>query len=136
MDRILAENQQVRERRDQMRYPQYQAFELLASRANKVWSRDITKLLGPARWTYFCLYVILDISNRYVVGWMLAYRESAELGKELIEQTLERQAIGVGTLTVHGDRGAPITSKAVALLLAELGVTKTHSRPPVSNDNP
>jgi putative transposase len=136
MYRILAEHQQVRERRDQIRHPQYQAPELIASGPNEVWSWDITKLLGPAKWTYFYLYVILDIFSRYVVGWMLAYRESAELAKKLIEQTLERHNICPGTLTVHADRGALMTSKAVALLLAELGVTKTHSRPYVSNDNP
>jgi putative transposase len=136
MYRILAEYQQVRERRDQIRHPPYQAPELIASGPNEVWSWDITKLLGPAKWTYFYLYVILDIFSRYVVGWMLAYRESAELAKKLIEQTLERHNICPGTLTVHADRGAPMTSKAVAFLLAELGVTKTHSRPYVSNDNP
>jgi putative transposase len=136
MYRILAEHQQVRERRDQIRHPHYQAPELIASRPNEVWSWDITKLLGPAKWTYFYLYVILDIYSRYVVGWMLAYRESAELARKLIEQTVERHAISPGSLTVHADRGASMTSKAVAWLLAELGVTKTHSRPYVSNDNP
>jgi len=136
MYRILAENQQVRERRDQIHHPQYQAPELIATRPNEVWSWDITKLLGPARWTYFYLYVILDIFSRYVVGWMLAYRESAQLGKKLIEQTIERQNLDPKALTVHADRGPAMTSKAVAFLLAELGVTKTHSRPYVSNDNP
>jgi putative transposase len=136
MYRILAANQQVRERRDQIRHPHYQAPELIATRPNEVWSWDITKLLGPAKWTYFYLYVILDIFSRYVVGWMLTYRESAELAKKLIEQTIERHGIGPGTLTVHADRGAPMTSKVVAFFLAELGVTKTHSRPYVSNDNP
>ncbi len=134
--RILADNQQVRERRDQIRHPPYQAPELIATGPNEVWSWDITKLLGSARWTYFYLYVILDIFSRYVVGWMLAYRESAELAKKLIEQTVERHNICPGTLTVHADRGAAMTSKVVAFLLAELGVTKTHSRPYVSNDNP
>jgi putative transposase len=136
MYRILAANQQVRERRDQRRHPCYQAPELIASRPNEVWSWDITKLMGPARWTYFYLYVILDIFSRYVVGWMLAYRESAELAKTLLEQTIERHNICPGTLTVHADRGAPMRSKVVAFFLAELGVTKTHSRPYVSNDNP
>jgi putative transposase len=126
MYRILAGHQQVRERRDQIRHPRYQAPELIANRPNEVWSWDITKLLGPAKWTYFYLYVILDIFSRYVVGWMLAYRESGELAKKLIEQTLERHNIFAGTLTVHADRGAPMTSKAVAFFLAELGVTKTH----------
>lgn len=136
MYRILAEHQQVRERRDQLRHPRYQAPELIAGRPNEVWSWDITKLMGPAKWTYFYLYVILDIFSRYVVGWMLAYRESGELAKKLIEQTIERHNICPGTLTVHADRGAPMRSKVVAFFLAELGVTKTHSRPYVSNDNP
>ena len=136
MYRILAEHQQVRERRDQLRHPRYQAPELIAGRPNEVWSWDITKLMGPAKWTYFYLYVILDIFSRYVVGWMLAYRESGELAKKLIEQTIEHHNICPGTLTVHADRGAPMRSKVVAFFLAELGVTKTHSRPYVSNDNP
>ena len=136
MYRILTDHQQVRERRDQIRHPCYQAPELLASGPNEVWSWDITKLLGPSKWTYFYLYVILDIFSRYVVGWMLAYRESAELAKKLLEQTVERHTICPGTLTVHADRGAAMTSKPVAFLLAGLGVTKSHSRPYVSNDNP
>jgi putative transposase len=136
MYRILAAHQQVRERRDQLRHPRYHAPELIAGRPNEVWSWDITKLKGPAKWTYFYLYVILDIFSRYVVGWMLAYRESGELAKKLIEQTIEHHNIFPGTLTVHADRGAPMRSKVVAFFLAELGVTKTHSRPYVSNDNP
>ena len=136
MYRILADNQQVKERRDQLRHPRYQAPELIASRSNEVWSWDITKLLGPTKWTYFYLYVILDIFSRYVVGWMLAYRESAELAKRLIEQTIEREKIEPGSLTLHADRGSSMTSQPVAFLLAGLGVTKSHSRPYVSNDNP
>jgi putative transposase len=136
MYRILAANQQVRERRDQLRHPVYQAPELIASRPNEVWSWDITKLLGPAKWTYFYLYVILDIFSRYVVGWMLAYRESAQLGKTLLEQTIERQNLDPKTLTVHADRGPAMKSQVLAFFLAGLGVTKTHSRPYVSNDNP
>jgi len=136
MYRILKENHQVRERRDQLRHPRYAAPELLAIRPNEVWSWDITKLLGPTKWTYFYLYVILDIFSRYVVGWMVAYRESAELAQRLIQETLERQQIEPGKLTLHADRGSSMTSKPVAFLLAELGVTKTHSRPHVSNDNP
>jgi putative transposase len=134
--RILQENQQVRERRDQLRHPSYAPPQLLATRPNEVWSWDITKLLGPAKWTYFYLYVILDIFSRYVVGWMVAYRESATLAERLIEQSLRRQNIEPGQLIVHADRGPSMSSKAVALLLADLGVTKTHSRPHVSNDNP
>lgn len=136
MYRILADNQQVKERRDQLHHPGYQAPELIASRSNEVWSWDITKLLGPTKWTYFYLYVILDIFSRYVVGWMLAYRESAELAKRLIEQTIEREKIEPGSLTLHADRGSSMTSQPVAFLLAGLGVTKSHSRPYVSNDNP
>jgi putative transposase len=136
MYRILAEHHQVRERRDQLRHPRYAAPELLANRPNEVWSWDITKLLGPSKWTYFYLYVILDIFSRYVVGWMVAYRESAELAQRLIQETLRRQGIEPGELTLHADRGSSMTSKPVAFLLAELGVTKTHSRPHVSNDNP
>ncbi len=136
MYRILQENEQVRERRDQLRHPSYRPPELLATRPNEVWSWDITKLLGPAKWTYFYLYVILDIFSRYVVGWMVAYRESATLAERLMEETLKRQNIEPGQLVIHADRGSSMSSKAVALLLADLGVTKTHSRPHVSNDNP
>ena len=136
MYRILAENQEVRERRNQLRHPRYAAPELLATRPNEVWSWDITKLLGPTKWTYFYLYVILDIFSRYVVGWMLAYRESSVLAQRLIEQSCKRQGIEREQLTLHADRGPSMKSNLVALLLAELGVTKTHSRPYVSNDNP
>jgi putative transposase len=136
MYRILEENQEVRERRDQLRHPHYAAPELLATAPNQVWSWDITKLLGPAKWTYFSLYVILDIFSRYVVGWMIAHHESAALAKQLIEQSCARQGIRPGQLTLHADRGASMKSKPVALLLSDLGVTKTHSRPYVSNDNP
>jgi len=94
------------------------------------------KLLGPAKWTYFCLYVILDVFSRYVTGWMVAMRESAELAKRLIEETCKKQGILPGQLTLHADRGISMTSKSVAFLLADLGVTKTHSRPHVSDDNP
>ena len=136
MYRILAANHEVRERRDQLRHPPYAAPELLATAPNQVWSWDITKLLGPAKWTYFYLYVILDIFSRYVVGWMVAHHESAALAKKLIAQSCQQQEIAPGELTLHADRGPSMTSKPVALLLADLGVTKTHSRPHVSNDNP
>jgi putative transposase len=136
MYRILDENHEVRERRDQLRHPSYVKPELLATAPNQLWSWDITKLLGPSKWTYFYLYVILDVYSRYVVGWMIAERESAALAEELISQTCARQGIQRGQLTVHADRGSAMTSKPVALLLADLGVTKTHSRPQVSNDNP
>jgi putative transposase len=136
MYRLLEGAGEVRERRDQLRHPVYAKPELLASRPNEVWSWDITKLLGPAKWTYFYLYVLLDIYSRYVVGWMVAPRESATLAKKLIAASATKQAIGPGQLTVHADRGSSMTSKPVAFLLADLGVTKTHSRPSVSNDNP
>lgn len=136
MYRILAENDEVRERRNQLRHPNYSKPELLATAPNQLWSWDITKLLGPTKWTYYYLYVILDVFSRYVVGWMIAERESAALAEELIAQTCARQGIQRGQLTLHADRGGSMTSKPLALLLADLGVTKTHSRPHVSNDNP
>ena len=136
MYRLLDQHDQVRERRNQLTHPAYQKPELLATGPNQVWSWDITKLLGPAKWTYFYLYVILDIFSRYVVGWMVASRESASLAEKLIRETCQKQAIVPGQLTVHADRGSSMTSQPVALLLADLGVTKTHSRPYNSNDNP
>ncbi len=136
MYRILEAAHEVKERRDQVRRPHYAAPELLATRPNEVWSWDITKLLGPAKWTYFYLYVILDIFSRYVVGWMIAPHESAALAERLIALTCAKQGIVPGQLTLHADRGASMRSKPVALLLADLGVVKTHSRPQVSNDNP
>src|ERR1700736_5687567 len=116
--------------------PPYQKPELLATAPNQLWSWDITKLLGPAKWTYFYLYVILDVFSRYVVGWMVADGESAELAKRLISDTCVKQGIEPGQLTIHADRGSSMTSKPVAFLMADLGVTKTHSRPHVSDDNP
>ena len=136
MYRILAANQEVRERRDQLRHQNHPRPELLATRPNELWSWDITKLLGPQKWTYFYLYVILDVFSRYVVGWMVAHEESAALARKLIEETCRRQGIEPDQLTLHADRGSSMTSKSVALLLADMGVTKTHSRPHVSNDNP
>ena len=136
MYRVLREHDQVKERRLQLRHPRYQVPELLATRPNALWSWDITKLKGPAKWTYFHLYVILDVFSRYVVGWMAAYRESATLAHRLIEESCTRQGIEKGHLTIHADRGSSMISKSVALLLADLGVTKTHGRPHVSNDNP
>ncbi len=136
MYRILAAHHEVRERRAQRRHPRYAAPELLATRPNQLWSWDITKLLGPATWTYFHLYVILDVFSRYVVGWMVAHREAAILAEQLIADTCARQGIAPAQLTLHADRGTSMTSKPVALLLADLGVAKTHARPHVSNDNP
>ncbi len=136
MYRILEENQEVRERRNQLRHPSYAAPQLLATAPNQLWSWDITKLHGPSKWTYFHLYVILDVFSRHVVGWLVAHRESAQLAQTLIEETCMRQGIVPGQLTVHADRGSAMTSKAVALLLSDLGVVKSHSRPYVSDDNP
>lgn len=136
MYRILRDNAEARERRDQLRHPTYSAPELLAERPNQVWSWDITKLLGPEKWSYFQLYVIIDIYSRYIVGWMIAERESAALAERFIAETLERQGVQPGQLTLHADRGSSMKSKPVAHLLADLGVTKTHSRPHVSDDNP
>jgi len=136
MYRILAESHEVRERRNQLRHPCYQKPELLATAPNQVWSWDITKLLGPVKWTYFYLYVILDIFSRYVPGWVLAREENSALAKRLIEETCQKQGIVPGQLIIHSDRGSPMTSKPVALMLSDLGVTKSLSRPQVCNDNP
>ena len=136
MYRILVENREVRERRAQRRHPCYAAPELLATRPNELWSWDITKLLGPQKWTYYYLYVILDVFSRYVVGWLVANSESKSLAARFIAETIKRQGIVRDQLTLHADRGSSMKSKPVALLLSDLGVTKTHSRPHVSNDNP
>jgi len=136
MYRILESANEVKERRNQLRHPQYQKPELLAVSPNEVWTWDITKLLGPVKWNYFYLYVILDIFSRYVVGWMVAQRESAKLAERLIEETSTKQGISAGQLTIHADRGSSMRSKTVALLLADMGITKSHSRPYTSTDNP
>jgi putative transposase len=134
--RVLASAGEVRERRDQLRHPEYKKPELLATAPNQVWTWDITKLLGPEKWKYFYLYVVIDIFSRYVVGWLLAEKENATLAKRLISETCKKQEIEEGQLTIHGDRGAPMTSKTLAQLMADLTITKSHSRPQVSNDNP
>ena len=136
MYRVLAEDDEVRERRDQLRHPSYVKPELCAMAPNQVWSWDITKLLGPAKWTHYYLYVVLDLFSRYTVGWMVAHRESAALAERLIRESCHKQAISPDQLSLHSDRGAAMTSKSVAHLLADLGVTKSHSRPHVSDDNP
>ena len=136
MYRLLETHGENRERRDQLTHPPYQKPELLAAAPNQLWSWDITKLRGPAKWTSYSLYVILDVVSRFVVGWMIAYGESSELAKRLIEHTCVKQNIPPGQLTIHADRGSSMKSKPVALLMADLGVTKTHSRPHVSDDNP
>ena len=126
----------VKERRRHVDRRHYQKPELLATEPNQVWSWDITKFKGPVKWTYYYLYVIIDIFSRYVVGWMIAQRELGALAKRLIEDTYEKQNIGLGQLIIHSDRGPSMKSKPVALLLSDLGVTKSHNRPHVSNDNP
>src|SRR5205823_6946601 len=136
MYRLLEQKGEVRERRDQLTHPPYKKPELLATAPNQLWSWDITKLLGPAKWTYFYLYVILDVFSRYVVGWMVADREGKELAKQFIAETCQKHGIVPGQLTLHMDRGAAMKSKPVAFMMADLGVTKTHSRPHTSNDNP
>jgi len=134
--RILAENGEVRERRDQLRHPVYQKPELLAEAPNQVWSWDITKLMGPAKWSYFYLYVILDIFSRRVVGWCVADAENTVLFKALFDDAFIKHDVPPGQLTLHADRGGPMMAKPTAFLLADLGVTKSHSRPHTSNDNP
>ena len=136
MYRVLKEAREVRERRNQLVHPVYRKPELLATAPNQVWSWDITKLLGPVKWTYFYLYVILDIFSRFVVGWLLALRESAALAKRLILESCAREGIEPDQLTLHCDRGPSMTSQDVAQLLATLGIVKSFSRPYTSNDNP
>jgi putative transposase len=137
MYRLLAKRHGgVRERRDQLTHPPYARPELLATQPNEVWSWDISKLKGPAKWTCFHLYVILDVFSRYAVGWTVQPRENAKLAKALIGQAIDQQRIERDQLTVHADRGSSMRSKPVAFLLADLGVLKTHSRPYTSTDNP
>lgn len=136
MYRILAEEQQVRDRRDLLRHPIYQRPELLATGPRQLWSWDITKLRGPCKGLYFQLYVVIDVFSRYVVGWMLATHESEELAMQLLETCYEREGVRPGELTVHADRGPAMTSSGVAGLLERLEVRKSHSRPGISDDNP
>lgn len=136
MYRILADANEVRERRNQLRHPSYTKPELLATQPRELWSWDITKLKGPAKWTYYYLYVILDVFSRYVVGWMISERETSELAEAFIAETCAKEGICPNQLTLHADRGSAMTSKSVTQLLSDLGVAKTHSRPHVSNDNP
>lgn len=136
MYRILRAAGEVRERRRQAVHPAHLKPELLATRPNQIWSWDITKLLGPVKWTYYYLYVVIDIYSRYVAGWMLATRETAVLAERLLADSIAKQGVELDQLTLHADRGPSMISKPVALLLADLGVTKSHSRPHCSNDNP
>ena len=136
MYRILAAQGEVAERRRQRRHPVYQKPELLAEGANEVWSWDITKLMGPVKWSYFYLYVILDIFSRRVVGWRVEHAESAAQFKALFVDAMGKHAVPADQLTLHADRGGPMKAKTTALMLADLGVVKSHSRPHTSNDNP
>ena len=136
MYRVLRSQDEVRDRRRQATHPARVRPELVASGPNQVWSWDISKLKGPAKGVYYDLYVIIDIFSRYVVGWMVAPTETAELAKAFIAATIKAHGVTTEVLTIHADRGTSMTSKPVAVLLAELGVTRTHSRPHVSNDNP
>lgn len=136
MYRLLAKVGESRERRDQRTHPEYTKPELLATAPNQVWSWDITKLRGPVKWTYFYLYVVLDVFSRYVVGWMVADGESAALASRLLTETCDKQDIEPDQLTVHADRGTAMKSKLLAQKLADLGVTRSFSRPQVSDDNP
>ncbi len=133
--RLLAESGESRERRNQRKHPVYTKPELVATAPNEVWSWDITKLLGPRKWTYYYLYVLLDLYSRYAVGWMVADRENARLAGNLIEATCWKYEVNPRILTLHSDRGAPMTAKCTAQLLADLGVTRSLSRPRVSDDN-
>jgi putative transposase len=136
MYRVLRACDEVRERRAQAKHPARARPELMADRPNMCWTWDITKLRGPDKGVWFDCYVIIDIFSRYVVGWMVAATETAELAEQFITAALVAQGVHSGTLTIHADRGTSMTSKGVAELLADLGVGRTHSRPHVSNDNP
>lgn len=136
MYRILADHAPVRERRNQLNHPEYVKPELVATGPNQVWSWDITKLRGPQKWTYYYLYVVLDLYSRYVIGWMVAERETAALAGRLIEESCAKHDVAPDTLVLHSDRGSPMTAKCTAQLLADLGITRSLSRPRVSDDNP
>lgn len=136
MYRVLEENDEVRERRNQRIHPKHSKPELRATAPNKLWSWDVTKLKGPAKWSWFYLYVILDIFSRYAVGWMVAARETAELAKRLIEETIAKYGIDPEGLIVHADRGSAQRAKLTVQLLADLGIVRSHGRPRTPNDNP
>jgi putative transposase len=136
MYRILEDNKASKERRNQRRHPNYTKPELLATAPNQVWSWDITRLRGSSKWSAFYLFVMMDIFSRHVVGWMLASTENADLAGQFIKQTYAKHSIEPETLTIHSDRGAPMTAKTTGELLIDLGVARSLSRPQVSNDNP
>jgi putative transposase len=136
MYRLLRAQAETGDRRRHATHPARVKPELVASGPNQCWSWDITKLAGPARWTWYYLYVLLDIYSRYVVGWMVAHREAAALAERLLAEAITAQGVEPAQLAVHADRGTSMTSKPVAMLLADLGVTRSHSRPHVPDDNP
>lgn len=136
MYRILADHEEVQERRNQLRHPTYTKPELLATGSNQLWSWDITKLRGPVTWQYYYLSVILDVYSRYVVGWLLADYESADLAQHLIAESCRKQGIAPDQLTLHADRGAAMIAKSLAHFLSDLGIAKSHSRPHTPDDNP
>ena len=136
MYRILSAHGEVCERRLIRRHPTYKKPELLAERPNEVWSWDITHLRGPVKWSGYRLYTVLDIFSRYVVGWMIAEVESSDLAKQLIAETVRKQGIQPDQLTLHADNGSPMTGKPLSQLLVDLGITRSHSRPHTSDDNP
>lgn len=136
MYRVLAANDQVRERRDQRRHPAYVKPQLVATAPNQVWTWDITKVPGPTRGSYYSLYVVLDIFSRYVVGWTIARTENAALARAFLAEAFERHGIQPGQLVCHADRGTPMTARSTSLLYADLGIVQSHSRPHVSDDNP
>jgi putative transposase len=136
MYRVLEEHEEVRERRNQLRHPAYTRPELLATGPNQLWSWDITRMRGPVTWSYYYLYVMLDVFSRYVVAWLLAEQESATLAQELVAAAYAKQQIEPGQLTIHADRGAPMTAKSMTMLMSDLGINESHSRPHVSDDNP
>lgn len=136
MYRVLEEHDEVRERRNQLRHPSYARPELLATGPNQLWSWDITRMRGPVTWSYYYLYVMLDVFSRYIVAWLLAEQESATLAQELVAAAYAKQTIEPGQLTIHADRGAPMMAKSMAMLMSDLGINESHSRPHVSDDNP
>ena len=136
MYRVLAQEGASRERRNQLRHPPYTKPELVATAPDEVWTWDITKLLGPKKWIYYYLYVIMDLFSRYVVGWMVADKENGSLASRLIEESCSKHFVRPEILTLHSDRGSPMTAKCTAQLLADLGVTQSLSRPRVCDDNP
>src|SRR3990172_147654 len=134
--RILGENQEVRERRNQLRHPAYPKPRLVATAPNQVGTWDIAKLPGPVKWVYFCLYVVLDLFSRFVVGWLIAAQARAALAEQLIADSYARQGVVPGQLWVHSDRGGPMIARPLALLFDDLGITPSLARPRTPDDNP